>query len=205
VQEFVDGLDVCSFAVAEHGRLVLHCTYIHPRQIENAGGIVFESVIDADALACAERFVSATGYHGQLGFDFRRDSRGLVVIECNARPTAGVHLVSDDALVDAILAPQRQRRPHIVPPGRQRLYASALVRDLFMHPHNLRDDIAYLRSDARDIYAEPGDRMPALYQFLSYAQVLVYLRRHGHSAVRAGTTLMAAYFDGIAWDGDPIG
>jgi predicted ATP-grasp superfamily ATP-dependent carboligase len=205
VQEFIDGLDVCSFAVAQHGRLVLHCTYIHPRQIEHAGGIVFESVIDAEALACAERVIAATGYHGQIGFDFRRDSRGLVAIECNTRPTAGVHLVSTDALVDAIFAPQRNRRPHIVPPGRQRLYASALIRDLFVHPHNLRDDLAYLRSDARDIYAEAGDRVPALYQFLSYAQVLGYLRRHHHAAARAGTTLMAAYFDGIVWDGDPIG
>jgi len=204
VQEFIDGIDVCSFAVAQHGRLMLHCTYVHPRQIENAGGIVFESVIDADALACAERVVAATGYHGQLGFDFRRDSRGLVVLECNTRPTAGVHLVDDDALVGAVLA-RRGRRPHIVPPGRQRLYASALVRDLLLHPFNVRDDVAYLRSDARDIYAEDGDRMPALYQFLSYAQVLGYLRRHRHAAARAGTTLMAAYFDGIVWDGDPIG
>jgi hypothetical protein len=47
--------------------------------------------------------------------------------------------------------------------------------------------------------------MPALYQVLSYAQVLGYLRRHRHAAARAGTTLMAAYFDGIAWDGEPIG
>jgi hypothetical protein len=89
-----------------------------------------------------------------------------------------------------------------VPAGRRRLYAAAVVRDLVLHPSNLRDDIAYLRSDAHDVYAERGDRMPAVYQFLSYAQVFSYLRRH--HAPRAGTTLMAAYFDGIAWDGEAI-
>ncbi|MCU1281684.1 MAG: hypothetical protein JWM53_5230 [bacterium] len=203
VQEYIDGIDVCSFAVAQRGRVVLHCTYVHPRQIANAGGIVFESVVDAEALACAERVVSATGYHGQIGFDFRRNGAGLLVLECNTRPTAGVHLVSDVALVDAVLSPSAGA-PHVVPAGRRRLYASALIRDLVLHPRNLRDDVAYLRSEARDIYAEHGDRMPALYQFLSYAQVFGYLRRHRRAAARAGTTLVAAYFDGIAWDGDPI-
>ncbi|MGZ3405193.1 MAG: ATP-grasp domain-containing protein [Polyangia bacterium] len=202
VQAYVDGEDVCTFGVAQHGHLVLHASYVHPRQIENAGGIVFESIIDDEALASVERFVSATGYHGQIGFDFRRSAEGLSVIECNPRPTAGVHLVSDDALVDAVLAPS-DGPPHIVPAGRRRLYAAALLRDLVLHRKNRRDDAALLRS-ARDVYAEPGDRMPALYQFLSYAQVLAYLRRHHGAAPRAGTTLMAAYFDGIAWDGQPI-
>jgi predicted ATP-grasp superfamily ATP-dependent carboligase len=203
VQDYIDGDDVCSFAVAQRGRVVLHCAYVHPRQIERAGGIVFESIVDGDALACAERVVAATGYHGQIGFDFRRNHGGLFVLECNPRPTAGVHLVSDDALVDAVLAPPAST-PHLVPAGRRRLYASALVRDLVLHPSNLREDVAYLRSDARDVYAERGDRLPALYQFLSYAQVFWYLRRHLAPALRAGTTLMAAYFEGIVWDGEPI-
>jgi hypothetical protein len=83
------------------------------------------------------------------------------------------------------------------------MYASALVRDLLLHRRNFRDDVACLRSGARDVYAERGDRWPALFQLLSYAQVLAYLRHHG-VAMRPRTTLMAAYFDGIAWDGQPI-
>lgn len=203
VQEYVDGVDVCSFGVAQHGRLVLHCSYIHPRQIEHAGGVVFESIIDSEALACAGRIVAATGYHGQIGFDFRRNGHGLVALECNPRPTAGVHLASDHDVVDAVLNAPSSRSPHVVPAGVRRLYASALVRDLLLHRSNLLDNLAYLRSGIPDVYAERGDRWPALFQFLSYSQVVSYLRRHG-AARRSGTTLMAAYFDGIAWDGQPI-
>ncbi|MDB4970258.1 MAG: hypothetical protein JWN44_5947 [Myxococcales bacterium] len=202
VQEYIDGVDVCSFGVAQRGRVTLHCSYIHPRQIEHAGGIVFESIVDPDALRCAERIVAATGYHGQFGFDFRRNGHGLIVLECNTRPTAGVHLTSDAALLHAVL--EKPDGPvHVVPAGVRRLYSSALLRDLVLHPSNFRDDLAYLRSDVRDVYFERDDRMPALFQWLAYGRVLPFLRRRGFAA-RAGTTLMAAYFDGIAWDGQRI-
>ena len=176
VQEYVDGIDVCSFDVAQHGRLVLHCSYVHPRQIEHAGGIVFESIVDADALACAERVIDATAYHGQLGLDFRRDSRGLVVLECNPRPTAGVHLVSDGALVDAVLSAPNGK-VQIVPAGQRRTYRTALIRDLVRHRENLWRDLRYLRPGAPDVYAERDDLLPALFQILSYTQVLSYLRK----------------------------
>jgi predicted ATP-grasp superfamily ATP-dependent carboligase len=202
VQEYVDGIDRCTFGIAQHGRLVAHCTYLHPSQIEHAGGIVFESIDDPGALAYTERIVAAVGYHGQIGLDLRRDGDELVVLECNARPTAGVHLMSDEMFVDAMMSARRRDRVRVVPAGARRLYASALVRDLLLHPANLFRDLSYLRS-TRDVYAEQGDRWPALLQFLSYSRVVAYLRRHGHPP-RRGTALIAAYFDGIDWDGQPI-
>jgi hypothetical protein len=198
VQEYVDGTDVCGFGVAHHGRLVAHCTYVHPRQLDGSGGIVFESQRDPEALACAERLVEATGYHGQISLDFRRGERGLMLLECNPRPTAGVHLMPDAMFVDAVLSPARDLR--VVPAGVRRMYASALVRDLFLHWGELRANLAYLFSDARDVYGEHGDRMPALYQLLSYARVMSYRLRHR----RARAALKAAYFEGIRWDGQPI-
>lgn len=101
------------------------------------------SVDEPEALACAQRVVEATGYHGQISFDFRRGRRGLEVIECNPRPTAGVHLMPDAVLVEAILGPPNGHLA-VTPPGARRRYSAALVRDL------------------------------------------------------------AAYFDGVSWDGDPI-
>jgi hypothetical protein len=202
VQEFVDGPDLCSFSVARRGRVVAHCAYVHPRQIEHGGGIVFESVVVPDTLACVQRIVEATGYHGQIGLDFRVARHRLVALECNPRPTAGVHLMPDAMLVDALLGPP-PASVSVVPAGRRRMYASALLRDLVLHNGHLGADLSYLLSSTRDVYAEPDDRMPALLQVLSYAHVLGYRRRHGASA-RRNTSLMAAYFDGIAWNGEPI-
>lgn len=203
VQEYVDGRDVCSFSIAQHGRVVAHCTYVHPLEIEHGGGIVFESIEDPETLEPVQRIVEATGYHGQLGLDFRRDDRGLQLIECNPRPTAGVHMYPDQLLVDALLD-QDGAKVRLVPAGVQRLYASAVLRDLMLHLSHLRTDAALLVSrHVLDVMGEPGDRLPAVYQALSYAHVLSY-RAHGHRPARAGTSLMAAYFDGIAWDGDAI-
>jgi predicted ATP-grasp superfamily ATP-dependent carboligase len=199
VQAFVDGPEVCTFAVAHHGRVTLHCTYRHPLEIEHRGGIVFESIEDGEAEAQVRRLVEATGYHGQIGLDFRRDARGLHAVDCNTRPTAGVHLTRTDELVGALLSP---RGSWVVPPGRRRKYASAVMRDLLLHWRHAPRDAAFLVGDARDVYGEAGDRLPALIQVLSYAHVLAFRARH-HIAAR-GTGLMAAYFDGIQWNGSEI-
>jgi predicted ATP-grasp superfamily ATP-dependent carboligase len=205
VQPYVDGIDLCTFSVANHGRVTVHCSYVHPIEIEHAGGIVFESVVEPTTLAVSERIVEATGYHGQIGVDFRRTASGkLVVLECNPRPTAGVHLVPDQVLVDAVLA-KKVGRMWVVPAGVKRKYASAVLRDLVLHGARLHAHLAVLLSrSVGDVYRERGDWLPALYQVISYAYVSMYRMRNRHLATRRGTSLMAAYFDGIAWNGEPI-
>jgi hypothetical protein len=135
--------------------------------------------------------------------DFRRLGRRLFVTECNPRPTAGVHLMPDELLVESVLAPPRGA-PRVVPAGVRRKYTSAIVRDLLLHFDHAPSDLLYLLSkQIEDVYAEHGDRLPALYQVLSYVQVLSY-RLHHHRPPRHGSTLAAAYFDGIEWNGDAI-
>jgi hypothetical protein len=109
----------------------------------------------------------------------------------------------DDMFVHAIVG-HANGVPAVVPPGVQRLYAAALIRDAILHPRELRTDLAYLFSDATDVYAEPGDRVPAIFQLLSYRHVLSYRARHRSEAERSATKLMAAYFDGIRWNGEPL-
>jgi hypothetical protein len=91
----------------------------------------------------------------------------------------------------------------VVAAGAQRMYASALVRNLVLHRGERHLDLAYLLSGTDDVYGPAGDRLPALFQVLSYLPVLLYRARHPAPS-RRGTGLMAAYFDGIAWDGEPI-
>jgi hypothetical protein len=201
VQQYVDGVDLCTFSVAREGRVVAHCTYRHPLEIEHGGGIVFESIDDPETLAVVQAIVGATCYHGQLGMDFRRQGDQLVVLECNPRPTAGAHLISDEILVDAVLAPPNGTR--VVPAGVRKKYVSAIVRDLLVHLGHAREDAHYLFDHSGDVYGERGDRLPALFQVLSYAHVLWYRARHGRPA-RKGTALVAAYFDGIQWNGAAI-
>ena len=200
VQEYVEGVDVCAFSVVRDGRVTAHSTYVHPREIEHAGGIVFESIDDPIALRLAERLAEATRYHGQLSLDFKRTARGHVVIECNPRPTAGVILMPVEMFDQALFGPV-PATPLVAPAGECRKYTMALLRDMVLHVREAREDLRYLLSNAREFYLEADDPVPGLWQVLSYGKVQEYRRVVGASGDKR-TDLMAAYFYDILYDGE---
>lgn len=200
VQEFVAGVDLCSFSVCQHGKIAAHSVYVHPKEIEHAGGIVFESVREPETLAITQRIVERTGYHGQISFDFRKHDGGMVLIECNPRPTAGVLFLTAEDFVGA-LEDREPREVRWAEAGVKRKISSALVRDMVLHWREIPSDLRHLFSDAREIYLAPEDRMPGLYQVLSYGHVAAYRLRAGRNQRNA---LMAAYFHDISWNGEPL-
>jgi hypothetical protein len=199
VQEFVHGTEVCSFSVAHEGRILAHCAYEHPKTIEHAGGILFESIDEPESLAIAQRYASALGYEGQISFDYVRTDRGLVVLECNPRPTAGVLMMSSHDFVDAVLRPE-PRPPVVVPPGVRRQIAVAIARDMIRSWREIPRDLELLLSGTEDAYAGRGDAMPALYCLLAYEHVRAF-RRQMHLTRRDPTDLVAAQFFDVLWDG----
>jgi hypothetical protein len=200
VEEYIDGIDVCSFSVAVRGRVTAHVSYVHPREIEHAGGTVFESIDDPATLEVARRFVESTGYEGQISFDFRKNERGLHLIECNPRPTAGVHLMSGQVFVDALLSPPNGHTI-LVPAGVRAKYSFGLLRDMFLHVGEAASDLKYLFSNAPDAILEADDPWPAAFQVMSGGLARAYRRRHNFAKKRS-TDLMAAYFDDISWNGE---
>jgi hypothetical protein len=203
VQEYIDGEDVCSFSIVQRGRVAAHVAYVHPREIEHAGGIVFEAIDEPRSLRAAQSIAELVGYHGQLSFDYRRSSRGLVLIECNPRPTAGVHLMPAEMLGDAMLD-GNGKSVRVVPRGGRRMYAIALIRDMFLHPREARESLRHLFSNAREVVFELDDPVPALEQLFTHRQVIDYFLRRRHEPTRKNTALMAAYFDDVCWDGQAI-
>jgi hypothetical protein len=204
VQPYVEGEDLCSFSVVHHGRVSAHVTYAHPKTIEHAGGIEFVSVDEPATLDHVRRFVEATGYHGQLSFDYLRDADGTVsMVECNPRPTSGATLFRPEQLAAALLDPPAA--PAVVPAGRRTQIDFALVRDAFRNPHDLTDDVRDLLH-APDVYAARHDLGPLLYEVLSYSHVLTFRHRQPRGPRQRGrhTDLMAAQFYDIEWDGSPI-
>lgn len=201
VQEFVEGRDVCTFSIVHRGRVTGHSAYVHPREIEHAGGIVFESVDEPECLRAAQQIAEATTYHGQLSFDFLKTSKGMVVIECNPRPTAGVHVMSTEDFDDALC--DRAGRLRVAPAGVQRKYSIALLRDMVLHFGEAREDLRYLLSEAKEVVADPHDIKPAFFQALSYGHVLAY-RLHHAGPSQKKRTLMAAYFEDVLWNGGQI-
>jgi hypothetical protein len=199
VQGFMHGRDVCSFSVVHHGWVVAHSTYVHPRMIEHAGGITFESIDSPESLDAARRIAEATNYHGQLSLDFMETKRGLELVECNPRPTAGVYVMPDRMFVDAVLHPDLERTA-IAPAGLKAKIAVALIRDMLLHLEEIPENVKALFADGRDIYADPDDLAPAFYSLLASGLVRAYRKDLGISEARR-TDLSASYFHDVLWDG----
>lgn len=200
VQPFLQGLDLCTFGIAHHGRLAAHSTYVHPRTLEHAGGIVFESVEDAEVLDASRRIVEATGYHGQISLDFLRTDESLYAVECNPRPSAGLTVMPDEDF-DAALRDRHPDRTLVAPPGLRRKLSLGLIRNMVVHWKELPEDLEALVSKGRDVYADPSDIVPFVYQLIAYGRVLGF--RLEQRRVRR-TDLMQGYFHDICWNGEPI-
>ncbi|MBM4357732.1 MAG: hypothetical protein FJ096_06435 [Deltaproteobacteria bacterium] len=73
---------------------------------------------------------------------------------------------------------------------------------MFLHWREIPRDLPHLVSSARDVYAEPGDAWPALFQVLSYGHVL-RARSNGEHHHRKGTRLTRGYLDDVSNDEPP--
>jgi predicted ATP-grasp superfamily ATP-dependent carboligase len=201
ISEFIHGKDVCSFSIAQHGKLVAHCTYEHPMTIEHAGGIEFISVDEPQSVQIAQAYIEALNYHGQISFDYMKTDKGLYMVECNPRPTAGVFMMDPQEFATAIFTPLSA--PIVVKPGVREQIAIAIIRDMFRNPRDIPSDLHELFTGGKDLYSEGGDVLPLLYSVLSYSHVFAF-RRRMHVTKHKHSDLMEAQFFDIAWDGRAI-
>lgn len=200
VQPFVEGEDVCTFSVAHEGRVAAHVAYEHPLRLEHAGGIVFQSVDAEETLELVRPIIEATGYDGQISFDFLRTRNGLVPVECNPRPTAGLAVMPDEMLSDALID-RHPDRTLLAPAGMQRKLSLALLRNAILGREDARASLRTLFSTIPDLYADRRDLLPLLFQFIAYGHVLAYRLEQGRVS---RTDLMQGYFHDLCWDGDLI-
>lgn len=93
LQEFIEGVPLCSYSIADRGRLTLHADY---QPVFSAGpngaAAAFRYVADDGIRMFVENFFSRAGLTGQFAFDFIRNADGLHVLECNPRLTSGIQL-----------------------------------------------------------------------------------------------------------------
>jgi predicted ATP-grasp superfamily ATP-dependent carboligase len=195
VQEFVGGPMHCTYSALHDGKVASHMSYRAPRQWEHSTGIQFLSVDPSDTLPTVEKLGADLNWDGQMSLDFIETSEGLVMIECNPRPTDGVLLLTAEELERGLLAPQNGTL--MVPAGRESQLDFAVFAQIFKEP--LREapktihDLAHIHGTDRGW----RDAMPKLYSFLALA-------RFEKLSLRERDQLFVAMADGITWDGQPI-
>jgi biotin carboxylase len=202
VQEYLEGVDMCSWSVVHDGEVALHSTYEHALTIDDRGGIVFESVDAPETLAAAQKIAKALNWTGQVSFDFLRTADGVHhLVECNPRPTDGCTLATPEEF-DAALFGAMPSTPVVVPAGRKREIKEAVLRDMFQHIGRFRSDYKAAKGGS-DVYAQHGDHLPLLYTVLSLQHVKAYRKSLGLDH-KSREDLTAAQFFDVAWDGTPI-
>jgi hypothetical protein len=195
VQEFVDGPMQCTYSALHDGKVASHMSYRAPRQWEHSTGIQFLSVDASDTLPIVERLGSELHWDGQMSLDFIETDDGLVMIECNPRPTDGVLLMTAEELDRGLLAPDQEVL--LVPSGREEQLDFAVCAQIFREP--LKEAPKTIHDLARIHGTDRGwrDSMPKLYSFLA-------LCRFERLSLQDREQLFVAMADGITWDGQSI-
>ncbi|MDT9645771.1 ATP-grasp domain-containing protein, partial [Pseudomonas sp. JV245A] len=160
-------------------------------------GIYFHSCAPAPIRAFLEQFGRATGYTGQVGFDFIEDRQGRFhVLECNPRATSGVHLF-DDQRVQLVAALGNEADAALEATLEPRMIALAML--LLVAPQRaLSRTFWHDYQQARDVIVQDGDRGPLTAQLLSLSEII------GRALTRRCGLLAASTAD-IEWNGQPLG
>lgn len=196
-QEFVDGPELCIYAIARAGRLVALSVY---RGVVRAGlgaAVCFAPEEESTPLrAFVERIVQATKWTGQISFDVIRTQDGRIFpLECNPRATSGLHFFSDGAAFsEALFGTQGEVKPDVTV-----LQTVPLALWIYGAPMMLTKEQRPVFLDALrrsgDVMRWPKDRVGYRAQLRAMAEIIGIALRHRTSLERASTW-------GIEWNGE---
>lgn len=198
-QRFHAGTELCSYSIADRGRLLAHCVYRPAYRISRSSSFYFEPVPNAAIRGFVERFLRKIDFTGQISFDWIiGDDGSATVLECNPRAISGVHLFAPgDGLPAALMGedmaciePSAPRPKMLAGVMLSAGFAQALKRGSV--ERWWRD---YRRAD--DVLSLPGDRLPPL-------GGLVDIGAFARIALTRGCSLREAATRDIEWDGEDL-
>jgi glutathione synthase/RimK-type ligase-like ATP-grasp enzyme len=193
VQEFIEGVELCSYSVARAGVLAAHVCYRPLWRAGRGASVCFESIQDAQTLAFAQAVVTRLNFTGQIAFDYIRSNEGLYVLECNPRATSGVHLLGDvlikafgpsDGLIEAKAGHKAALRLPMLSHALGSALRAGTVQQWWQD-----------FNAAGDVIADRQDPNPLWYQWVCFAGVLAQARKHYIGSLAATTV-------DIEWNGE---
>lgn len=196
VQEFIEGTDLCSYSIARGGRIVAHCCYETPVEVDESYGVEFLSVDRPAALEMIKAVAAHLGHEGHISFDFKQTESGPCFIECNPRCTNGALLMPGEHMAEAITSDPPSDRLWLTPPGQKAQVAFGMAATLFddlKHlPRNLKDFLT-----VQDAYIDRHDLLPALYAFMTF-------RHFDKVASQKHASMIDCMLEDVTWNGEPM-
>ncbi len=199
VQRFCAGRELCSYSVADRGRLLAHVAY-HPAHRLGASSSYWFGAVDVPAIRDGvASLVARLGYTGQISFDWIEGDDGRVhALECNPRAISGVHLFGERDDLPSALAGTASTC--LTPSSDAPRMIAAVMLGAGLPGSARRGDLHAWRRDwraARDVIATHRDRLPL-------AGALVDLASYAGLAMRQRCSLREAATRDIEWDGEPM-
>lgn len=189
-QPYLVGRELCTFSLADAGRVAAHVTYLPRFRLPHGPAFYFEPIEHPQARQWAERFVHSQAFTGPVGFDFIEAPDGtLYPLEANPRFTSGVHLFGAAAAGEAGLAPALLSRSSASPLPRPAMIAFMMLAVALPQVRRPRGLMEWARAfgAARDVIWRRRDPWPSM-NFMASARELRQLRRQHGLDLRAATT-----------------
>jgi predicted ATP-grasp superfamily ATP-dependent carboligase len=110
VQKYIKGDHISSLSLLQKGRQIFTVLY-RPTVRSGTVAVCFQRVNHSQAVsAWIARYCRETRQSGFIGFDFIVDSSGSAwAIECNPRPTSGLHFIENTTLARALMVPAKAK------------------------------------------------------------------------------------------------
>lgn len=198
-QRYHHGTELCSYSVADGGRLLAHSVYRPAYRLMRSSSFYFEPSPNAAIRGFVERLAAKIDFTGQISFDWILGEDGTAtVLECNPRATSGVHLFGDDDGLPAAL--MGEASACIEPgPGRPRMLSAVMASAGLAQAVAQGRPRAWWRDYRRagDVLSVAGDRLPPL-------GGLVDMAWFAATALRRGCNLREAATRDIEWDGEEL-
>ncbi|SFI62667.1 ATP-grasp domain-containing protein [Thermoflavimicrobium dichotomicum] len=200
VQQWISGRQVCTYGVADHGRLLAHVAYQTVYTAGKGAGITFTPYQQTQLPFLVQKIVEKLHFTGQISFDWIETPEGdLVLIECNPRLTSGIHLFHHKDGLDRVFV-QPDFVSFITPQTEQKrmlrlamcTYGIAAVSSFSQFQAWLKTMFTY-----RDVIFRWNDPIPFFYQWLSLFYFWCQSRKHGISMTEAST-------HDIEWNGEIV-
>lgn len=198
-QAYREGVELCSYSVADKGRLVAHAVYRAKHRLGNSASYYFEHHDSPAIRAFVERFVERHAFSGQISFDWIvADPARPSVIECNPRAISGVHLFGQDDPLPAALAGEAEHC--VLPSGRRaRMIAPVMLSAGLWQALRAGAPARWWRDlhGARDVLLHAGDHAPV-------AGALADIAAYARLALLQGCSVREAATRDIEWDGQEL-